>query len=217
MVRGISLRFGIVLCMTVAAAAVAHADINNLVINGSFEDATIAQGGQWDIFTSLTGWGVARGPALEVQRGVEAWVPAGGQQYVELDSDVDGPNGTITHDNASSAIFQDIVTLPGREYELRFAFSPRPGVADNALEVKWNGVVLDTLHADGTGLSNTSWTYHTYVVPADLAQTRLEFGDRSASDSLGTFVDDVSVFVVVPEPAGILMLVGGVATLLRRR
>ena len=216
MVRRISRQFGLAICVAIAAAAVAQADVQNLVINGSFEDATLAPGTDWNIYTSLTGWSLARGPSVEVQRGVQSWLAANGRQYIELDSDIDGPEGTITGDDASSAIYQDIPTLPGQQYEVQFAFSPRPGVADNALEIKWNGIVLDTLRADGMTLTDTSWKTYTYVVPAVLAQTRIEFGDRGASDSLGTFVDDVAVRLV-PEPAALLLLAGGAATLLRRR
>ena len=40
--------------------------------------------------------------------------------------------------------------------------------------------------------------------------------ENGGADSLGTFLDDVSV-VVVPEPAGLILLTGGLVLALRRR
>ena len=147
---------------------------------------------------------------------VNGWLPAEGQQYIELDSDIDGPGGPLHGEAASSAVYQDLPTVVGLVYELTFAFSPRPGVADNALDISWGGAPVDVLTANGSGRSNTVWQYHTYQLTATSDSTRLEFGDASASDSLGTFLDDVSV-VVVPEPAGLILLTGGLVLALRRR
>lgn len=189
----------------------------NIVFNGSFEDPVVTNGAKWDIFTpGIPGWTISRGPSIELHRGVNGWLPAEGSQYLELDSDIDGPGGAMNGDDASFAIYQDISTLPGVWYDLEFAFSPRPGVSDNVLEVWWGGSLIDTIAASGVGLSNTQWTYYTYQVQASGTTTRLEFGDAGVSDSLGTFLDDVRV---VPEPASIafLAIVGAIAVGRRRR
>jgi hypothetical protein len=109
--------------------------------------------------------------------------PAQGQQFVELDSD------------ASSSIYQDVSTVPGEAYQLRFAFSARPGLGtdENHLLAQWDGGVVANLTADGTALSDTSWTYYTYTVVASSGTTRLQFSDLGISDSLGTYLDDVSL------------------------
>jgi hypothetical protein len=197
----------------IMTTGIAAAD--DIVLNGSFELPAVDNPENWDIFDSIPGWGLLRGPKIELQRGVNGWLPADGDQYIELDSDLDGPGGGMHGEPASSAVFQDLVTSVGQEYELTFAFSPRPGVADNALEIKWDGTVVDTLSADGTGLSNTDWQYYSYELTAAAELSRLEFGDLSVSDSLGTFVDDVSV-VAVPEPASLCVLLTAAALLLRR-
>jgi len=201
-----------VLVTTVSFAATASAD--DLVINGSFENPAIT--GSWDIFPAITGWQLARGPSIEIQRSVNNWKSATGSQYVELDSDIDGPKGSVTGDNASSAIYQDLPTTPGASYTLQFAFSPRPGVADNRLEVTWDGQILDTLTASGTGRSTPNWQTSTYIVQATGSVTRLQFGDRSVSDSLGTLLDDVHVSTT-PEPARLVMVLGGLLLSLRKR
>jgi hypothetical protein len=200
------------LTLPMATPTATAADPTNLVTNGGFEEPVVTNQAKWDIFPSGTpqlGWaaewydgsssylGHTR-PAvanLELHRGVNGWLPAEGQQYTELDSDWDGPGGTLNNEPASLRIYQDIVTVSGGDYELSFAFSPRPGEAENQLEVKWGGAVVDTLSASGIGLSNTKWTVHTYPVTATGATTRLEFTDLSTPNSLGTFLDDVSVTI----------------------
>ncbi len=207
--------FGLVLAIAGPAALA-----DNIVINGSFEQNAVTAQSGWDIFTTLPGWKLARGPSIELQRNVRGWAAADGQQYLELDTDIDGPLGSMSFsgdEDASSAVYQDVATTPGEQYELRFAFSPRPGVAGNDLEVKFDDIVIDTLTADGSSLSNTDWQYFTYTVTATSDSTRLEFGDVGPSDSLGTFIDNVSLVAIVPEPAGLLLLTGGVLLASRRR
>ena len=202
------------LAVALAVTGIAHAD--NLVLNGSFEDPAVANAAKWDVYQSIPGWQLARGQMIEVQRNVRGWSAASGNQWVELDADIDGPGGGQNGEAASSAIFQDIATQPGDLYELRFAFSPRPGVVDNALEVKWDGKVIDVISGDGNGRSDADWRYNSYFVAPSGDLTRLEFGDLSTSDSLGTFLDDISL-VPVPEPAGLVLLSAGSVLLLPRR
>lgn len=201
------------LLIAIATTSIAVAD--NIVINGSFEDAAVAKSAQWNIFDSIPGWNLARGPAIELQRGVNGWSAEDGAQWIELDADSEGPSGSIHGEDASSAIYQDLATDVGASYTLTFAFSPRPGVADNALEIVWGGNVIDTLVADGCGQSDTVWQSCSYTVTALSDNTRLEFGDRSASDSLGTLLDNVQVNTV-PEPASVGLLLLGLLSVSRR-
>jgi hypothetical protein len=159
------------------------APAGNLITNGGFESPALPFA-RYQLFSSIPGWSLASGPAIEVQNHV-AGAPAEGQQHVELDS------------SASSAIYQDVATVPGETYRLTFAFAARPGTdtTENHLQVTWGGTVIADLTADGTGQADTSWKYYSYDVINDTAAptTRLQFADLGRSDSLGTYLDGVSL------------------------
>jgi hypothetical protein len=95
-------------------------------------------------------------------------------------------------------------------YALSFDFSPRPGVADNHVQVKWGGVVVADVAADGSTLSNTRWLPYIVTVTATSASTTLSLADLSVSDGLGTYIDNVQVapFHPIPtlSPGGIVVL-----------
>jgi hypothetical protein len=151
----------------------------NLVVNGGFEEPPVTFGGFIQV-PAIPGWTLCSGNSIEVQNHV-AGSPFEGQQFVELDSDT------------CSAICQDIPTAPGELLQLRFAFSPRPGVSDNELEVRWGGAVVAGLSADGSALSDTDWHVFTYTVTATGSATTLRFANLDVCDSLGTYLDAVSV------------------------
>lgn len=196
-----------VLALAARGPIAAQADI---VINGSFEDPNIPFH-SFGIFASITGWSkvVPTGPGIEIQDHV-AGDPFHLDQFLELNS------------TGTSGIFQDLATVAGQTYDLSFAFSPRPTVKDNQLNVMWNGGLVAHLTADGTGNANTVWTVFHYSVTATGATTRLQLDDfGEKSDSLGSYVDAVSV-TAVPEPVfcqmAALLGLGGLGLLrLRRR
>jgi hypothetical protein len=167
---------------------------SNIVVNGSFEDPALSNP-SWSLFTTIPGWSLASGPYIEVQNHV-AGDPYAGNQFVELDS------------TAESAIFQDLPTVAGVQYYLSFAFSPRPTVPVNIMGVSWNGSPVTTLSADGSALSNTSWTVYSFTVAATQSTTRLQFSGLGPSDGLGEYLDAVSV-EQTPEPSSIMLCFGG--------
>jgi Protein of unknown function (DUF642) len=154
-----------------------------LVLNGSFENPQVAAR-SFQVFDRLPGWTQSRGfRGIELQRGV-AGSPFDGAQHVELDSFT--PTG----------ISQEIPTQPGRTYQLRFAFSPRPRTTapDNILRVTWGGGQVAVLSSDGTALADTRWTVHTFTVTGGPGSTTtLAFEDLGVSNTLGTYLDAVSV------------------------
>lgn len=188
--------------LLLAAISVSGIRAANIVVNGSFEDPAIPTG-TYSLFNSIPGWKLAFGPSIEIQNHV-AGSPFDGEQYLELDSD------------AESSVYQDLDTTPGL-YFLSFAFSPRPSVAVNSMLVFWNGSLLDTLNASGTGLADTQWTTHTYTVTATQPTTRLQFTGNGPSDSLGEYVDNVMVGSSVPEPGSLLTITTGFALLAAAR
>ncbi|MCX6764453.1 MAG: VWA domain-containing protein [Candidatus Nealsonbacteria bacterium] len=205
-----------------------------LIVNNGFELPLVSTPQLWNIFDSIAGnwtvewrndipaiWNdVARPePAhLELQAGVNGWLPYEGIQYAELDTDWDGPAGSLSNEPASVKIYQDISTIPGENYNLSFYFSPRPSTAqgDNVLEVKWNGNILDTISQAGS--SNNNWSQRVYSFTANTSTTRLEFADLGVANSLGTFVDSVSLRCqpyVEPGTSTLIVIdhvIGGTAT-----
>ena len=180
-----------------------------LVINGGFEEPIVTSTKNWNIFTGLEtpGWTIEWNSSepsykgtdrpidayLELHRSVFGWLPFAGEQYAELDADWDGPGSSLSGEPASTKIYQDIPTIPGETYNIKFHFSPRPDTdsENNILEFSWDGEVKATTTDEG--LSNTNWSEYVYNFTATCNTTRLQFADLGTPDSLGTFLDDVSV------------------------
>ena len=186
-----------------------------LIINGGFEE--IALDNSWDIFSEIPGWTLVSGPSIEIQRGVGGWSAYDGEQWVELDSDENGPgNGHFLGEGGSSSIEQNIETTPGGEYLLTFAFSARPGVDDNQLLVEFDDGVVFEASASGAGLDNTAWELYELIVTASSDITTLRFSDMSVSNTLGTLIDGVSL-TALPGPAVLGVLLPCLLASRRRR
>jgi len=186
-----------------------------LVVNGGFETPVVTNPAKWDIFPSGTpglGWTVAwwggstsyggytrPSPALkELHRGVNGWLSYSGSQHAELDSDWGGPNAPPNNEPASVRIYQDLTTSNSL-YELKYAWSPRPGHNNNQMIVKWGGTQIASHSASGS--SNTQWTLQTFSLQGSAGTTRLEFIETGTADSMGMFLDGVSVIGRVEEHA----------------
>ncbi|MFC1755799.1 SdrD B-like domain-containing protein [Patescibacteria group bacterium] len=183
----------------------------NMVSNGGFETPVVSASQMWDIFTQgFVGWdvnwyggstsfgGQARpdDAFLELHRGVNGWSPAEGNQYAELDTDWDGPGGSLSGEPASVAIHQDLPTISGYKYRVEFSFSPRPSTpgSDNQLEFRWDGNI-EGVYSDSGGIN---WSTEVHEFIADDTQTRIQFADIGDANSLGTFLDDVKVTCLGP-------------------
>lgn len=166
----------------------------DLIVNGGFEDPDIPTG-SFSIFGGIPGWYLTSGSGIEIQDNV-AGSPYEGGQLVELDS------------FRNSGMAQDVGTNSGGLYELVFAFSARPGISElsNGIDIFWDGSLLDSITASGLGLNDTSWKLFSYHVVATANLSVLEFRATGISDSLGGYLDGVSL-AAVPEP-GTLALLG---------
>ena len=190
----------------------------DIIINGSFEDPVVINVANWDIFGPkdfILGWQAnwtdavpdtygndqKPYPKIELQKGVNGWVPKDGNQWTELDTDWVGPDGALNGEPASIDLWQSLSTVIGAQYQIKFWTSPRPGVGsdDNITEVKWGYDTLDTITEDGSGNSNTVWTEHIYTAVAVASTTKLMFTDLGTANSLGGFIDKVSVSRICEE------------------
>jgi subtilisin-like proprotein convertase family protein len=171
----------------------------NLVANGSFETPVVPQGGPYpglmqNMTTGLTGWIVASGNVdlLGLKSpGNPYWQPAAGNQSIDLAG------------NTPGAIYQDIPTVAGQVYNLRFAHACNPdGKTNHTASVFWAGVNVTNaafLFANTT-VANMGWQYVTLPVTGTGGLNRLEFEDLNGeTDSAGPTLDDVSLTsVIVP-------------------
>lgn len=171
----------------------------NLLTNASFEepvaDANTHAGGLWEIFSSVLGWTISS-DGLEIWNGLFGGASTG-MQNAELDG------------NQNTNISQTITTIPGATYELKFDFSARPNVVDNAITAKVDGVDIASATADGTGLTTTSWQTITQSFVATTTTTQVQFIDNGVSNSYGSLIDNTAVcFVsepVDPEPVATIV------------
>jgi choice-of-anchor C domain-containing protein len=168
-----------------------HGSPDTIVTNGDFETPFVPS-----VFTMrpapevFGGWTVEFGSVDHISP--DNMAPACGGQSV----DVTG--------SSTGAIYQDLPTIPGQTYRLRFAlagnFFNRPAVKQ--LEVGWGSDLVDTVSFNTTGRSVTDmgWTYHDYTVTATASVTRLRFKSLTGG-AYGPMVDDVSVVpVTVADP-----------------
>jgi hypothetical protein len=207
------------------------------VVNGSFEQnpgivglngSTFANlaapgGASWDIFTSLPGWTKgAVGAGIEIQTAETLGTinAQDGQHYVELDS------------NNNSSMHQTINFASTGRYLLSFFYSPRQGTAvgSNIIDYSLFDAALPAniiLAGTVTGPSNAApvtavgvWTKITAeFVITNVGNYNLKFAAGGTSDSLGGFIDNVSLAPVPVPAAGFLLFgaLGGLVALRRRR
>jgi hypothetical protein len=159
---------------TIFASQIAVA--NNLVVNGSFEQDVVNS--KWTLLNSVTGW-QNQGAKFEIQTSRLGIINAqDGNQYIELDS------------TANYSIFQNISTEAGQSYEVSFYYSPRieSNGKTNKAKVMWNGQTVLDLNSTVRG-----WQSFNITVTADSDISELRVVGAGTSDSLGAFIDNVSV------------------------
>jgi IPT/TIG domain-containing protein len=169
----------VLVSFALALFASAPALAQDFVINGSFESPPVAAG-TIQHYTSIPGWAADSGTLLHLRNECCGAAHAG-SQWVEFDSPV-GQMGAIT---------EDVATSLGHSFQISVAYAPRPGTADNRIEVLWGGAWIGALDRDGTNDTQPMWTISTFVVEATQSTTRLRFEDPSGGS--GGLLDAVSV------------------------
>lgn len=174
---------------------------NNLIRNGCFEDPQVTTG--WQLFdnTQMPGWttwwnfgnpciGENMRSLLEVQTdgtyGVES---PQGKQFIELDTDCDGPgSGNTGLGRTTVTIEQKIPTNEDKKYHLSFTTRARPQVhSPQILSVMIDAKVIYL------ATPPDSWTTYHYVFKASSNTTTVTFSDTGAPDTYGVLLDNVSV------------------------
>lgn len=179
-----------------SAATFANA---NLLTNGDFEANVGLSGTSWGVYQSIDGWNKFDGPGIEIQRNTVVAAQSG-NQYVELDS------------HYNSSMYQIVSGLNvGGAYELNFWYHARTnnGYNDNGIAVYWGEYLPGdvALSIDHLKQVNTpGWIEQTVKLIASAETMYLMFAATGYSNSLGGFVDNVSL-TAVPEP-GTLALFG---------
>jgi len=169
----------------------AHA---NLIVNGSFEDNTVANGSwAWFPSSAVNGWD---GSNVEIWHNLFGIAAPNGQQFAELNAD--GPN------TGAWSIFQTFNTVVGQTYNVSFDYRARESTDKFTFSV-------GTLNALINNTDTSSWKLFTGSFVANALTTTLTFTSLNAG-TLGNLLDDVQVNAraSVPESSTLLLFVVGV-------
>lgn len=213
---------------TAAAALAASVSVGQaaVVFTEGFENPDI--GRSWYVYDEFGQFVTVEGAGIEIQRSGTVVNAYEGNQYVELDSHK-GLSGRDTSEPTNTAMAALLEGLKvGFEYEVSFAYHPRTnGADDNGIKVAIGNLFIDTLTSPDTrtftenhdlGTVNRKrndglgWMVVTYSFIATAADNAIYFAATGTENTLGGFIDDVSVSET-PVPAAGLLLLSGIAGL----
>lgn len=194
----------ILACLATLPLALAAAPTQAQVIFTSNFDSVPVPAGGYQIFASVDGWTTTAGGGIEVQNHA-AGDPFSETNLVELDS-------------TSNSTMQRSIVDAG-SYYLNFYYSPRPGIplSSNGIDVLVNGVSI--FNISGAGAGATVWSPQQLFFTVGAGST-LAFAAIGTSDSLGGYLDSISLVSAVPEPSawGMMLLgFGAIGFAMRRR
>jgi hypothetical protein len=159
----------------------------------NWDSTDFGSGPGFVILPSYEGWTSVAGGGIEVQYNNVAGQPFSGENLVELDST----------SNSTMERFID----PGA-YLLTFYYSARPNVPanSNGITVFANGGEIYNVTGAGTGATN--WMFQ-QVKFSISAPGSLRFAAVGTSNSLGGYIENISLSGAVPEPATWAMMILG--------
>lgn len=192
-------------CLTlVAGLLLATTASANLILNGGFEDNTVAAG-NWAYFSSanVNGWS---GDNIEIWNNYGGVVAPEGKQHIELNAH--------PFDGSVFSIYQSFATVLGQTYDVSFFYSARSSVNEQF------SFSVDSLNAILNDHVVGSWKKYTGSFVASSTLSTITFTSYDAG-TLGNFLDDVVVTakVNVAESSPLFMVLIGLAglVLVRRK
>src|SRR6476646_5132763 len=175
----------------IAVAAVSTPSLATTTFSTNFDSLALGSGA-YVIIPTIEGWTASGGDGIEVQNHA-AGTPFSETNLVELDS------------NNNSAMSRSI---EAGFYTLNFYYSARPGIAasSNGIDVLINGSSIFNITGNGAG--DTVWMPQSVNFNVGSSST-LTFAAIGTSDSLGGYLDNISLGGAVPETASWAMMIAG--------
>ena len=219
-----------VLAVPASAAVVTNGDFEDTssstpghgLVNGQeLNSLNVGGGATWDVYRSIPGWTTEAGAGIEVQtnRTLSSIDAHSGSHYIELDSH---PRST------SNSTMKQMLSLAAGVYDLTFFYSPRNsdvntnGIAYSVVNHANSNILLGAVSGPSAtqGTKVGSWTKVSgrFTVGVNDSPLLLKFAATGTKDTLGGFIDSVSISAV-PVPAGLPLLMSAMAGLawMRRR
>jgi hypothetical protein len=197
-------------------AALSFQSHANLITNGSFEEGNNLGNSGWGVYqvlddsdSSTSDWIRIEGAGIEIQAGGTGGLTAQDGIYkVELDSDRN--NGGLSGVSTNSVMAQLVEgLLVGNTYELNFWYSARTVGNPNTNQVTafaGSPNLFVSPGALGTVSSSIKgWEEYSYTFVATNNSMLVGFGAEGNADTLGGFIDNVSL-TSVPEPVSVALL-----------
>lgn len=199
--------------LSMAASMPASAGV---IFFDGFESPAEDNWGVYQVAGDNGDWVAVDGAGIEIQdESLNITDAFEGEQYVELDSD-NSRGGLPGDTNSAMAAFVDFVV--GQTYEISFAYKPRTNTRDdNIIElyaVNFDGVdvIAQLLLATANETTSTlsDWTVITVLYTVEQGFNGIAFAAGGLDNSLGGFIDAVSVSEV-PIPAALPLFAFGLA------
>ena len=159
------------------------ANAQNLVVNGSFEEPALRSdttAPETFRLTKIPGWTVKNAAGVEVDGELQRSLVSGseGRQYLELDA------------SGNTTIYQDIPTVTGQRYVLRYRDAHR-GQGSSRI-----GVLINGTEIGHTIPTDASFRRVAAEFVAAGTVTRIGLSATGTSDGIGDVIDDVAVYAV---------------------
>jgi hypothetical protein len=167
----------------------------NLLVNGSFEEATLPVDQDWAI-TDIAGWSNLGADCA----GIEVWNQSGltarssgalvatGNFVIETDGWGENHGAQSVQDDYVAYVN----AIEGKEYDLSFNFAARadrPESDSDSFEIWWNDAKVGTF--DPT--SSQEWSTANLILTGGSGLDKLEIREAGANDSYGAVIDNVQI------------------------